>query len=219
MERNAWKWLCVVVVVLFTATAWGDIEVKPQFDANEPIVATVTITDVPTGAKLRGSFSVSDGSYLTAGENVYHVWCAPGKHTVKAAGIWVLTEPVVVGDKTINALVDFGQFAYEKTFVVGPEVPPGPFPPPVPPGVRRLVILEESADRTAAQAKLWQQLRKEYQPIQLEILDDDLPAASKYLPLIQGAARPALLVLTGDKLIRVLPCPSSVDGVKSEVTK
>lgn len=127
------------------AVAWGDIQVDPQYDAHEPIVATVTITDVPAGAKLRGSFAVLDGSYLPAGENVYHVWAAPGKHTVKAAGIWVLTEPVVVGDKTINALVDFGQFAYEKSFTVGPEVPPSPFPPepkpPVPGGPYQILLL------------------------------------------------------------------------------
>jgi len=139
--------LFFLLALVWCFPARGDIDVKPQYDANEPIVATVTITDVPDGAKLRGSFAVSDGSYLPAGENVYHIWAAPGKHTLKAAGIWVLTEPVVIGDKTIQALVDFGQFSYERTFTVGPEVPvPPPFPPvppvpPVPGGPYQILLL------------------------------------------------------------------------------
>lgn len=200
-----------------TAVAWGDIQVKPQLEPYEPCVATVTITDVPEGAKLRGSFAVSDGSYLPAGENTFHLWLPPGKHVLKANGVWVLTKDIDVGGQTVPVLLDFGQYSYERTITVGPEVPtPVPFPPP---GPRRLVILEETAQRTPAFAVLRQQLLKEFPPDQLQILDDDLPAASKYLSQLPADLRPALLILEGDRLLRAVACPPSVGGVKEEVAK
>ena len=121
------------VCILLCGTAFSDIDVKPQYDEHEPIVATVTITNVPDGAKLRGSFAVSDGSYLAAGENVYHVWAPPGTHVATAQGVWVLTKDVTVEGQTFPVLLDFGQFSYAREFTVG-EVPvPVPPIPPVPP--------------------------------------------------------------------------------------
>lgn len=211
--------ITILLLMLLTRAALADIEVAPQYDPHEPIVATVTITDVPQGAKLRGSFAVEGGSYLPAGENVYHVWAGPGTHKVTAQGVWVLTEDVTIGERTVPVLVDFGQFAYAKTFTVGPEVPP-PFPDPQPDqSKRRLVILEESAERTAKQAALWLSLLQTYPDQKILILDDDLPVAAKYLPLAEKVARPALLVLEGDKLIRAIPCPSSAAGVEQEAKR
>jgi hypothetical protein len=213
------KWFQVLLVWLTCAVAYGDIDVKPQYDVHEPIVATVTITDVPEGAKLRGSLAVSDGSYLPAGENVFHVWAAPGKHTITSQGVWVLTKDVTVGDQTFPVLIDFGQYNYTKSFIVGEgDVVPPPGPP-TPPGVRRAVILEETSNRTPAFALLKQQLLKEFLPERMQILDDDLAAALQYLPLAKPDVRPVLLVLVGDKLVRAVPCPASVDGVKEEVAK
>jgi hypothetical protein len=210
------KWFQVLLVWLTCAVAYGDIDVKPQYDAHEPIVATVTITDVPEGAKLRGSLAVSDGSYLPAGENVFHVWAAPGKHTITSQGVWVLTKDVTVGDQTFPVLIDFGQYNYTKSFIVGEG---DVVPPPPPPGERRAVILEETSDRTPAFALLKQQLLKEFLPERMQILDDDLVAASQYLSLAKPDVRPVLLVLVGDKLIRAVSCPVSVAGVKEEMSK
>lgn len=113
---------------------FSDIEIKPQYEANEPIVATVTITDVPEGAKLRGSIQIEGASYLPCGENTFHIWAGPGKYRITATGVWVLTKDVTVGDQTFPVLLDFGQYSYVKTFVVGEgDVPPPPPPPPPPP--------------------------------------------------------------------------------------
>src|SRR3990172_5060463 len=101
-----------LILFLFVCLARADIECEPQYDEHEPIVATVTITDVPEGAKLRGSFAVSDGKYLPASENVYHVWAGPGKHLLTAQGVWVLTKDVTVEGQTFPVLLDFGQFRY-----------------------------------------------------------------------------------------------------------
>jgi hypothetical protein len=214
-RRMLWLpfWLCLV------ATAWGDIDAKPQYDDHEPIVATVTITGVPEGAKLRGSFAVSDGSYLPAGENTYHIWAAPGKHLLSSAGVWVLTKDVTVEGQTFAVLIDFGQFRYERTIVVGGEVPP--VPPPTP-GQRWAIVWEETSERTPAQAALYLQLRKTWEANKLFVLDvSQLPpkweAWRKVLPVNQ--VLPALMVLAGDKCLRVVPCPSSVDAVKQEVAK
>jgi hypothetical protein len=144
---------------------------------------------------------------------------------VKAAGIWVLTEPVVVGDKTINALVDFGQFAYEKSFTVGPEVPVPPFPPPVPPtppGQRWAIVWEESSERTPQQAALYVALRKQFKTDRLLILDVSTlpPAWEVYRKLVPSSqVLPALQVLAADKQVRVVSLPASVSEVVSEVKK
>lgn len=214
----------VLWLALFSLPAWGDIEVKPQYEPHEPIVATVTITNVPDGAKLRGSFSVSDGSYLPAGENVYHVWAPPGKHVVKAAGIWVLTEPVVIGDKTIQALVDFGQFSYERTITVGPDVPP---PPPPPPGSRWSVIWEETDDRTPQQGNLFLALRKQYPSGQVQVHDvTNLPPSLRALESQRppNLPLPVQMVLVRqtdgtDKVIRTVPLPSDVAGFAKELAQ
>ena len=208
--------LLVLLFWLVAATAWADIDVKPQYQANEPIVATITITGVPEGAKLRGSLSVSDASYLPAAENVFHIWAAPGKHIITSQGVWVLTKDVTVGDQTFPVLVDFGQYNYTKSFIVGEG---DVVPPPGPPGVRRAVILEETSDRTPAFALLKQLLLNEFLPERMQILDDDLVAASKYLPLVKESVRPALLVLEGDKLVRALPCPVSASEVAKELAR
>jgi hypothetical protein len=266
--------LGIALVLVMTCTAWADIEVKPQYNANEQIVVKVLATSVPEGAKLRGSFQVTGATWdmvsvqnvaelraaasglksimtsvpveaqpaiktaidemdkATSGET-FHVWAGAGRHTITASGVWVMTKTVTVGTETFDVLIDFGQYNYVKDFVVGPEVPPGPFPDPDPnpdpdpkpdPSLRRVVILEETKDRTAEFGLLRQLLIREFLPDRLQILDDDLPAASAYLPMAvdkdkKPLALPVLLVLQGDKLVRAVACPSTVDGVRQEVAR
>jgi hypothetical protein len=219
------RFLIFLAVLACCAVAWGDIEVKPQLEDHEPCVATITITGVPAGAKLRGSFAVSDGSYLPAGENTYHIWAPPGKHLLKATGVWVLSKDVTVGDQTFPVLLDFGQYVYEKTITVGEGPSPNPFPQPDPlptPGIRWAIIWEESSQRTPAQAALLQQVRKSSEQGKLFILDpSQLPpkwlAWQKVLP--NNQALPALMVIAGDKLVRVVPLPSSAGEVVKEVAR
>ena len=206
-------------MALWPSLAWADIEVKPQYEDHEPIVATVTITEVPEGAKLRGSIQIEGASYIPAGDNVYHIWAAPGKYTIRAQGVWVLTKEVTVGDQTFPVLLDFGQYAYQRTFVVGEgDEPVPPQPPPPPPGERTAVILEETEQKTPAQAILWQQIQKEFQPQRFLILDDDQPSAAKYLSQA-GSVRPVLLVFQAGQFLRAVPVPSSVEAVKQEVAR
>lgn len=142
--KRATLGLAFLTFLAMCATALADIDVKPAYDAHEPIVASITITDVPVGAKLRGSIQVTDGSYLPAGENVFHIWAAPGKHTIKASGVWVLTSDVKVGDQVVPVLVDFGQYNYERSFTVGGENPPNPPDPPTPGGPYQVAIFYDA---------------------------------------------------------------------------
>jgi len=73
------KWLrsnlCIELAAVFAlavvcSIARGDIDVKPQYDANEQITATVVPTDVPAGSMIRGSFSVTGAQWqLVAAPN------------------------------------------------------------------------------------------------------------------------------------------------------
>lgn len=251
------KWFQVFLIWLACAVAYGDIDVKPQYADNEQIVVKVLATNVPEGAKLRGSFQVTDATWdmvsvpnaaelraaasglknvmtsvpveaqpaiataiaeidKATSDETFHVWAGTGKHTITASGVWVMTRTVTVGTETFDVLIDFGQYNYTKSFIVGEG---DVVPPPGPPGLRRAVILEETSDRTPAFALLKQQLLKEFLPERMQILDDDLAAASKYLPLAKPDVRPVLLVLASDKLVRAVPCPASVAGVKEEMSK
>ena len=222
--RTIQKLLLFLSLWACTSAAMADIEVKPQFEPHEPIVATVTITGVPEGAKLRGSFSVSDGSYLPAGENVYHVWAPPGKHTVSAQGVWVLTKDVTVEGQTFPVLLDFGQFKFEKAIIVGPDVPP--VPPPLP-GSRWSVIWEETDDRTPQQGNLFLALRKQYQNGQIQIHDvtnlpPDLRALEAQRP--QNLPLPVQQVIVRqtdgtDRVIRTVPLPPDVAGFAKELAR
>lgn len=212
--------LAAAIWAILAVSAAADIDCKDSYAEHEPIVVGISITNVPEGAKLRGSFAVSDAAYVENG-GTFYVWAAPGSHTITATGVWVLTEDVVIGERTVPVLVDFGQYTYSRKITVG-EVP-GPVPPPdpIPPGIRRAVILEESAERTNAQASLYVQLRKEFQQDRLEILDDDQSGAARYVSLAPNLPRPTLLVLAGpdSSLVRAVALPGSVEAVKQEIAR
>lgn len=215
---TALMWLIVVICFLVLhGLASADIQVNESYQEHEPIVVTVAPSGIPEGAKIRGSVSVSGASVIDCGDNVFHVWAAPGTHTVAATGVWVVTQDVKVGDDVLPVLVDFGQYSYSKTFLVGDQKP-DPTPPP---GERRIVILEESKQRTPAQFQLWAQLLKRFPEDKIDILDQDQQKAAPLLKHAQGVPRPTLLVLAGpdDSLVRAVACPSSVAAVEQEVVK
>jgi hypothetical protein len=257
----------VVFLLLACSPALADIECNPTYDANEPITVKVTATNVPDGAKLRGSFSVTDAKWdlvsvpnaatlreaasglkgilsaipadlqptikaavdemdkATSGDT-YHVWAGVGKHTLTAQGVWVMTRTVTVGTETFDVLIDFGQYSYSKTIVVGGDDPVPP--PPPPPGTRWAVIWEETEKgRTPADGNLYLALRKEYPTGQLLIKDvTNLPPSLRALESQRPSnlPLPVLMVIARqqdgtDKVVRTIARPSSVDGVKQEVAK
>jgi hypothetical protein len=221
------------LLVCWAAIARADIEVKDFYEANEPIAIRVQPTGVPEGARLRGSLQVTDASTLQPipTESVFYCWAGPGKHTVSASGVWVMTKSITVGTETFDVLIDFGQYTYVKTFTVAGEVPPVPPPlppvPPVPPGERWAVIWIETEQQTPAQKNLYLQLRQEYQDGQVQIADvTNLPPSLRALESQRppNLPLPVEMVLARqpdgtDKVVRTVPLPSSIGGVKEEISK
>lgn len=99
--------------------------------------------------------------------------------------------------------------------------PPEPPDPPVPPGDRWAIIWEESLDRTPEQAALRTALKKQ-SDLELRWVDvTNLPQnwLAWHAKLPANQTLPALMVVAGDRLVRVVGLPSSVDAVKREVTR
>ena len=225
--HTSWVWLVAISIlsVLAVATrAMGAIDVKTSYQDHEPIVIKVAPDAMPEGAVLRkAKFKCPGATVVKVDENTFHLWAAPGKYTVEATGTWRLYQQIIdKNDKEWQVISDEDDYEFAANFEVTGGVAPDPLPPPqppTPPGVRRAVILEETSDRTPQFALLKRTLLKEFPPERLQILDDDLPAASQYLPLLPSnpPALPVLLVLVEDKLVRAVPCPDSVAGVKQEI--
>ena len=198
----------------------GDIDCPATAKVHEPVVAVVAPTDVPDGARLRGSFTVATGLFIPCGDNTYHLWLPPGRHLLRARGVWILTRDVLVDGQTLPVLIDFGSYDYEHVIVVGDPSPDPPPVPPVPPGERWAVVWEETGERTPQQASLYVALRKEFQNDRLLILDvSQLPPKWEAwrAKLAPAQSLPALMVVAGNQLVRVVPLPSSVSAVKEAI--
>ena len=153
----------VAIVLALCQIAAAQIKVEKTYKPYSPIVASLASSIAPEGAKVRGSWTVANGSFILGAEpSTIHIWAGPGPHEIRAFGIWVLTKDVAIGETTIQELVDFGQYDFTTVFTVTdkPPVPPGPTPPdptppdpvideapfPSPDGLR-LLILEEATAR------------------------------------------------------------------------
>jgi hypothetical protein len=178
---------------------------------------------VPDGARLRGSFTVATGLYIQCGDDTYHLWLPPGRHVLRARGVWILTKEVLVDGQSLPVLLDFGSYEYEHSIIVGDPGPDPPPPvPPVPPGERWAVIWRETGEQSPQQANLFVALRKEFQSERLLILDvSQLPPTWEAwrAKLKDTDKLPALMVIAGDKLIRVVPLPSSVADVRKAIAQ
>jgi len=120
-------------------------EVSPP---HTPIVAQIAFSGIPEDARTRGTISITDGAWLPAGEaDTYHIWAAPGSHTITAQGMWVLTRDVQVGDETLPVLVDFGSYRYTAAFTVGEgdDDDDSDPPEPVPDGPWQVMLFYDAA--------------------------------------------------------------------------
>jgi hypothetical protein len=218
------------VILILATLAWmicihakADIECKEVYAEHEPIVVKISVTNVPDGAKLRGSFAVSDAGYVED-DGTFYIWAAPGQHTISATGVWVLTEDVVIGERTVPILVDFGQYTYSKKITVGEVPDPVPPIPTPPPGQRWAMIMHESSQTPPKNRNLFLQLRQEFQDSRLLILDQH-QVPSEYLKVVQAVreskvALPVLAVVSeSGEVVRVVALPDSVEKVKQEISK
>lgn len=134
--------LCILGLVLLLGTvALADIQIKATYDPGEPIIAKVLPTDIPPGATLKGTVTVTGVSGIWQPDpekTEYGVWAVAGEHVIQAIGSWLLV------DETGKA-IDHNYYLYSKTFTVTGKVPDPP-PPPPPKGKWQIAFFYESAD-------------------------------------------------------------------------
>jgi hypothetical protein len=147
------------------ATA-ASITITPESaEAYDPVTATLD-TEIPIGARVLGNgWTFSKGvKVLPVSATVLHVWAPPGKHTIRYDGVWFHTKTIAIVDKegndqTIESLLGIGMIDSAASFTVGGEPQPDPKPDPPPPTPGPLaemwvIVVEESSDRTPAQAQV-----------------------------------------------------------------
>lgn len=213
-----------LVVWLMASAAYAEIKIPAVTPIGKKIEAEL-LAAIPVGAEVQGGWVIPDCDTDLESPTRIQIWATPGKHEIKFQGAWMQFELVQIPQpdgttKTIKSTVGWGFINEAATFVVGEgDDPVPPPPPPPPPGERRAVILEESEQRTTQQAVLFQSLTLAKKA---EVLDDDQPSASKYLPLLPASmstVRPVMLVMAGDKLVRAVPCPTSIAAVDEELKR
>jgi hypothetical protein len=212
--------VCTVLValLLLSQIARAEINVPSNVEPYKPIVISVSPAGIPDGAQVRGSVTCSTADLLPgpSGE-VWHCWAKPGTHSVVASGVWVLTQPVQVGEQSVPVLVDFGQYSESAFFTVGGDTPT---PPPTPnPKKKWLVIVEESSKRTPKYANLYNKLRAS-NVARVVIADqhDDSDAIRRYVDEIpDGAYLPWLFIVDKDGKVldaKYIPDTTTVDAIK-----
>jgi len=214
-----------VLAFLLAPSLRAGITIDTEVEPHEPIIATVTLDNVPEGAKIRGSVTLGPGAWWHPGPQTgtYHIWAKPGTHAIVATGIWVQTRDVEINGEMLSVLVDFGQYNYQAIFKVKEDQPPDP--PPPPPGERWGLIIEETSQRTPAQARLWLEARQSIPADRLIIVDRDT-SSSRLRPFINklnGQSTPiplpAFLLISVDREGReeanhAGPCPGSLQEIK-----
>ena len=219
--------LTAIVWLLLTASAAAQIVVSPEIPRDKISTATMTAV-IPDGAVIKGGWS-SPTADLKPGASYTETYVcgSPGKHALAFSGYWVLLGPEITVkdvngvDQTFQPHLGDGPLNFAAEF----EVLGKADPPPPPPGVRVGVIVEETLQRTTAQASLYLAARKAFEPNRLLIYDQD-QLTGPYWSKIAQAAREAnlplpVLVITAvdGSVVRVESCPTSVDGLKKELAK
>lgn len=132
MFRTTLISVVVACAMLFATTASADITVNEKYAPWDCLVAKVDTNGIPPKALVRGTISITGKASFwqpNPDKLEYGVWAEPGKHTITASGMWVVTDTGALGGK----LVDFGMYTFSKDFVVEGEVKPDPPNPPDPP--------------------------------------------------------------------------------------
>ena len=217
MRGVRWFLLAFLATAL-PGIALGQITVPSQVDSHKPICATLAAS-LPDGARIKGGWTVSAAEFIQVSDTEIHIWAAPGPHAVTFEAAYVVTRDVTIEGQVIPVLVDFGQVKYSATFTVAAAGPP--VPPPIP-GQRRGLIVEETANRTPAHKTLFLEIRKAFSDSLLPIIDRSKPPGewADEVSAIGSMPVPVLVVLADSgALVRIVPLPATVEGVKTELAK
>lgn len=215
-------WYLGVAVLLLCSVSWAQIDVPAESAPYKLVVARLT-TPIPEGAYLAdGGWEVVGASAsVQADVREYGgeiVWTGPpGVYSVLFDGVLLKDITFKDGDGNQVTIKSYLGRIKAKAMCTIKGSTPGPDPPA--PGNRRGVILEESKERTALQALLYDQIQLKLKG-KVQVWDDDQPGAQQYARLTSNTSRPLLLVLSDTgQLVRAVPVPSSVVSVEEELAK
>lgn len=209
-----------LALLLLTSPAWAEIQVKTKYELGEPI--TPTLTDkIPDGAIIYGGWQVTAGATLEKCP-CCSTWCAvwvkaTGTYTVSFSGVWFTFKEVTLDGEKVKVVTAMGQVDQKAAFEVA-----GSDPPPPPPGERWGMIIEESSERTAKQAALYQQVRDQIKSPTVLILDKDQPGSAAPLVSQAIALKPGTLPLlvtvsSAGTVATVTALPDSLTAIKSQL--
>jgi hypothetical protein len=151
--------LIALLLLLLPSLSWAQIDLPPQVNVGEKLVAAVTAT-IPEGATFDGGWQVrcKDGADCLASyeplaqPNSIGIWAPAGEYQVSYTGFWILLKEIKFKDGDGNEVVitsylGHGLVNESASVVVGTPVPPPPPPPPTPSGPWRIWFLEEPNKR------------------------------------------------------------------------
>ncbi len=206
------RYLLPFLLVCSGALAEDRIVCKPSYQPHEMILVTAEIDrDESTNVSL--SWDLPSGIETYRNDNVVAIWAKPGKYTIRAT--YFLTRTVKIGDQSFDVVVPPGFGTIKADFTVGQQTPeptpPSPNPNPQP-DIKVdtkdawVLVVEETAERTAATAKVlqdngyWQSLKG--RGLLHGFLDDDPPTPETTANLARSKGLPALVIVSskGDVL-------------------
>lgn len=218
---------CLLLLLIFTSTALGQIDIGREHKPHYPIAAKLT-TPIPEDADLQGGWEVSDKArFLECGRAVAHIWAPPGEHRISFRGAWVKTRLVTVDGEQLPVLEGFGWVSESAAFTVlggDDDEDDSPDPPPPPPDDGWGIIVHESSRISPHKAALFQRVRdrlheKSRARPGLYIIDQHNRSefTAPYLDIAQrsGLSLPVLIIVSRQPGVspEIIKCPQSADEI------
>ena len=234
----------VMLASLSSSQCLAQIDMSDLYGPGKPIEARCACA-VPEGSELSVVWEVSPSLSMRphpSGQTALYVWAPSGKFWVRMTQILHhyelltvlvpnpteedpdgLQNPKTQVIKTYPRPPSVEMFTHQ--FQVGsspgPDPEPDPKPDPVTQEVSRVIVLEETSQRTPATAALLQDLRQRGIPgCEVWILDADQPAAADWVKLVSGEPLPQLVGVSPDgKMVVSGQLPATYDEVVEMVGK
>ena len=202
------RWFVIACLLWLATPAIAEIQIESEYAPHEPIVATVAMLDTPAEVKqqtiARWRISGQAERVLVDDGRTVHIWAPPGNYELVAELI------------SINWTDQSFRFEeHTASFSVSSPDPPTPPTPPTPTPIKLWVtVVEETADRTVEQGRVYtsDQLHAylDAHQHQWRIVDDDVTdedgaipgGLATYLTRARGKPLPWVIVAdaTGDVL-------------------
>lgn len=226
------RWCVALLILALCSTAQAQLDVKAQYDLDEPIIVKMVVEGKPEGAVLRkDKFKIvrvqkdaltgtrvelaAGATPIKVDDTTWHVWAKPGNYSIEASGEWRLYQTIISkDDKEYKVIADEDDYEFNASFEVtggGDDVVPPPPPPPPVPGARwGLILRETKGQQDPALGNFLIKVRESFQDNRLLIHDPtNLPPVLKAL-VPEAPQGPVLMVFArqqdgSHKLVKTIP--------------